>query len=75
MVPGTYIGGNQYQRQGNQYQSWWNQYQIMFYLLHNYQNLRELSGAIANQDPLKLVVANARPSFFKIFYGNVLQIR
>ena len=41
---------NQYQRQWNHYQTWWNQYQIMFILLHNYQNLREVSRMKASQD-------------------------
>ena len=56
-------------------QSWWDQYKIMFSFLDNYQSLRELSRTKAIQGLLKLVVANVRPSFFKIFDGNVFQIR
>ena len=46
------------------------------YLLHNYQNLREVSRMKASQDS-ELVVADAKSSFFKLglFNGNVLQIR
>ena len=50
VVPCYLIGGtwyihwwNQYQRQWNRYQSRWNQYPNHVYLLHNYQNLREVS--------------------------------
>ena len=73
MVPWYLMGGIWYIYQWNQYQGQWNQYQgggtgticIMYYSLHNYQNLRELSWMKAIQHPLKLVVANLRPSFYQ----------
>ena len=47
------------------------------YLLHNYQNLREVYPGRRQVKTLKLVVADAKSSFFKVdlFNENVLQVR